>query len=75
MTDEQKILFDSIFNRYGNILLTKLQMSEVCNVPTKTLDRHRENGKGCEWRYEGGRIYYPLHRVVKFLDRFNQTNY
>ncbi len=75
MTDEQKILYESILNRFGTVLLTKYQMSEICNISTKTLDRHREKGSGCEWKYEGGRIYYPLHKVVKFLDRFNKTNY
>lgn len=73
MSEIQKILFDSIFNKYGNILLTKTQMSEVCNLSTKTLDRKRERGEGCEWRYEGGRVYYPLHKVVNYIDKFNLT--
>lgn len=74
MSEIQKILFNSIFEKYGNILLTKTQMSEVCNLSTKTLDRKREKGEGCEWRFEGGRIYYPLQKVVVYLDKFNLTH-
>lgn len=75
MTEEQQIVFNSIFGKYGNMLLTKTQMSDICNVSTKTLDRDRDRGKGCEWKHSGGRIYYPLHKVVKFLDTYNKTNY
>jgi len=57
------------------MVLTKEQMAKISNVSIRTLDRHRESGYGCEYRYEGGRVYYPLHKVVVYLDRYNKTVY
>jgi hypothetical protein len=75
VTAEQKILFESIFYKYNTMLLTKDQMAELSNITIRTLDRHREKGKGCEYRYEGGRVYYPIHKVVVYLDKYNKTVY
>lgn len=73
MTDEQKFIFENIFKVYNTMLLTKDQMAELSNISVRTLDRHREKGKGCEYRCEGGRVYYPLHKVVVYLDKYNKT--
>lgn len=73
MTVEQKLMFETLFNEFKTILLTKDQMAQLSNITVRTLDRHRERGKGCEYRYEGGRVYYPLHKVVVYLDKYNKT--
>ena len=73
MTDEQKFMFDKIFERFDTMYLTKDQMAKLTNITVRTLDRHRERGKGCEYKYEGGRIYYPLHKVVVYLDKYTKT--
>ena len=75
MTVEQKLMFETLFNEFKTMLLTKDQMAQLSNITVRTLDRHREKGKGCEYRYEGGRVYYPLHKVVVYLDRYNKTLY
>lgn len=75
MTVEQKLMFETLFNEFKTMLLTKEQMAKLTNITVRTLDRHRDKGKGCEYRYEGGRVYYPLHKVVVYLDRYNKTIY
>jgi len=75
MTVEQKLMFETLFNEFKTMLLTKDQMAKLTNITVRTLDRHRDKGKGCEYRYEGGRVYYPLHKVVVYLDRYNKTIY
>ena len=75
MTDEQKFMFQTLFEKFETVLLTKDQMANLSNISVRTLDRHRERGYGCEWRVEGGRVYYPLHKVVVYLDKYNKTMY
>jgi len=75
MTVEQKLMFETLFNEFKTMLLTKDQMAQLSNITVRTLDRHRDKGKGCEYRYEGGRVYYPLHKVVVYLDKYNKTIY
>lgn len=75
MTESQKIVFQTLFNQFGAMLLTKEQMSKITNISIRTLDRHRDSGKGCEYRYEGGRIYYPLDKVVIYLSKCIKTIY
>lgn len=75
MTEMQKIMYETLFKEFGAMVLTKEQMAKISNVYIRTLDRHRESGYGCEYRYEGGRVYYPLHKVVVYLDRYNKTAY
>ena len=74
MNANQKIIFQSLFDKFGTMLLNKQQMAQVVNVSERTLDRHREKGFGCEYKIEGGRIYYPLDRVVMFLTKVNLTH-
>lgn len=75
MTVEQNLIFKTLFDEFKTMLLTKDQMAKLTNITVRTLDRHREKGKGCEYKYEGGRVYYPLHKVVVYLDRYNKTIY
>lgn len=75
MTVEQQFIFDKIFERFDTMNLTKDQMAKLSNITVRTLDRHREKGEGCEYKYVGGRIYYPLHKVVVYLDKYTKTNH
>jgi len=75
MTESQKLVFETLFNQFGTMLLTKEQMAKVTNISIRTLDRHREKGNGCEYRYEGGRIYYPLDKVSIYLSKCIKTIY
>jgi hypothetical protein len=75
MTESQKLVFETLFKQFGTMLLTKEQMAKVTNISIRTLDRHREKGKGCEYRYEGGRIYYPLDKVAIYLSKCVKTIY
>jgi len=75
MTIEQKIMYETLFKEFGAMVLTKEQMAQITNISVRTLDRHRQKGGGCEYRFEGGRVYYPLHKVVVYLDRYNKTMY
>ncbi len=74
MNDNQKMIFQSLFDKFETMLLNKQQMAKVSNVSQRTLDRHRERGFGCEYKVEGGRVYYPLDRVVFFLSKVNLTH-
>ena len=73
MTDTERIVFDTLFKEYEAMVLTKEQMAKVCNISIRTLDRHRECSKGCEYRFVGGRVYYPLDKVVSYLSKHIQT--
>lgn len=74
MNENQKLIFQSLFDKFETMLLNKQQMAKVSNVSERTLDRHRERGFGCEYKVEGGRVYYPLDRVVLFLSKVNLTH-
>ena len=73
MNENQKLIFQSIFEKFGTMLLNKQQMAKIVNVSERTLDRYREKGLGCEYKVEGGRVYYPLDRVVSFVSKVNLT--
>lgn len=73
MTDNQKIVFQMLFEKYKTMLLNKQQMCEVCNLSERTLDRHRMKGFGCEYKIEGGRVYFPLDKVVLYLSKVYKT--
>lgn len=75
MTVEQTMIFQTLFGEFKTMLLTKDQMAKLTNITVRTLDRHRESGGGCEYRYTGGRVYYPLHKVVEYLDKYNKTKH
>jgi hypothetical protein len=74
MTDNQKVIFQMLFEKFGTMLLTKEQMCKVCNISERTLDRHRSDGFGCEYKVSGGRVHYPLDKVVEHLSKVNKTH-
>ena len=73
MDDIFKMYIEMISKRYNTFRLNKSQMCEVFNQSTSTLDRLRENGLGCEFSKEGGKIFYPIDKVVKHLLKTMKT--
>ena len=73
MDNTEKIYFEMIFEKYNTLRLNKFQMSEVSNQSESTLDRLRNNGLGCEFSKEGGKILYPIDKVVNHLLKTMKT--
>jgi hypothetical protein len=73
MDDIFKMYFETMFKQYKTLRLNKSQMSEVCNLSTSTLDRHREKGLGCEYSMDKGKVFYPIDKVVSYLSKTNKT--
>ena len=65
----QTKMFDTLYEKYGTMSLSKKQASEAMNVSTATLDLDRKAGRGCAYKQETAvsNVYYPLTAVVEYL--------
>lgn len=74
MENNKEILFNHLLNKYGTFLLNKKQMSEVTNQSESTLNRLKREGCGCEYKIDGGNVYYPIQCVVEYLSNVSKVN-
>ncbi|MGP2656524.1 hypothetical protein ACOJTA_05705 [Malaciobacter sp. WC5094] len=49
-------------------------MSEVTNQSESTLNRLKREGCGCEYKIDGGNVYYPIQCVVEYLSNVSKVN-
>lgn len=67
MNSEEKIIFDTLYQKYKKIALSKKEMSRETGQSISTLDRLRKNGLGCSYIKQGkGDIFYPLSELAKY---------
>lgn len=61
-----------LFEKYGTVLLTAEQVSEVIGRSIHSLTADRRNGTGIAYKRTGNAdnspVRYPLHEVSKFLN-------
>ena len=68
MNDLQTQLFNTLYSKYGTMLLSKKQTAEVLGVSEVTLNREKANGTGIEYQQTGlGAVRYPLHALVEAI--------
>lgn len=74
MSSDEKILFETLYNKYKKVALSKKEMSLETGVSISTLDRLRKNGLGCSYIKKGqGDIFYPLTELAKYYTQVIQT--
>lgn len=74
MSNEQKVLFETLYAKYRKIALSKKEMSMETGQSISTLDRLRKNGDGCSYiKKGGGDIFYPLTELAKYYTQVIQT--
>jgi hypothetical protein len=67
MNSEEKILFDTLYNKYKKVAISKKEMSTETGQSISTLDRLRKNGLGCSYiKQANGDIFYPLVELAKY---------
>lgn len=61
-----------LFEKYGTVLLTAEQVSEIIGRSVHSLTADRRNGTGIGFKRTGNSdnspVRYPLHEVSKFLN-------
>lgn len=61
-----------LFNKYGTVLLSIKQVSEITGRSIHSLESDRRAGEGIEFKRVGGKynspVKYPLHAVSEFLN-------
>ena len=68
MTDLETSVFNTLYEKYGTMLLSIKQTAETLGTSKATLDRDRYAGKGLEYQQTGASsVKYPLHVVVKSI--------
>ena len=69
MTDLEKELFNTLFAKYGSMLVTKKEASEIIGRSRASMDADRYVGKGINYYQEGdnGNVKYSLHDLVNYL--------
>lgn len=74
MSNEQKVLFETLYAKYKKVALSKKEMSLETGVSISTLDRLRKSGLGCSYiKKGGGDIFYPLTELAKYYTQVVQT--
>ena len=74
MNTVNEMIFNNILNKYNTFLLNKKQMSEITNQSESTLNRLKREGCGCEFKIDGGNVFYPIQCVVEYLTNVTKVN-
>jgi hypothetical protein len=70
MSEEEKVIFQTLYSKYNKLGLSKVEMSLECGCSTSTLDRLRNQSLGCSYKKESnGDICYPLTEIAKYYSR------
>jgi len=68
MLNEEKMIFELLYNKYKTLLLDKKACSREVNRSISSLDRDRKNAIGMQYIQENsGNVYYPITEIVKFI--------
>jgi len=71
MCEEQKAIEDRIEKRYGTLVLSRQQVSEIINKSTATIDRWRQLGINLEYSKVGNSrnstIEYSISEIAKYV--------
>lgn len=64
----QKLMFDTLYNKYKKLLLSKKECAYEINRSCSSLDRDRKQAIGLQYIKENnGNVYYPLTEIVNFI--------
>lgn len=67
MSQEEKIVFDTLYAKHKKVAISKKEMSRETGVSISTLDRLRKNGLGCGYiKQDKGDVFYPLIELAKY---------
>ena len=67
MSDEEKIVFDTLYTKYKKVAISKKEMSRETGLSVSSLDRLRRSGLGCAYLKQGqGDVFYPLMELAKY---------
>ena len=68
MLNEEKMIFEVLYNKYKTLLLCKKECSREVNRSISSLDRDRKNAIGMQYIQENnGNVYYPITEIAKFI--------
>jgi len=68
MTNDEKVVFEVLYNRYKKLLLSKKECASLINRSCSSLDRDRKQAIGLQYiKEKNGNVYYPLTEIVKFV--------
>jgi len=67
MSNEEKVLFDTLYAKHKKVALSKKEMSRETGVSISSLDRLRRSGLGCAYLKQGqGDVFYTLIELAKY---------
>ncbi len=69
MNELQSKTFDSLYEKYGTMLLSKKQTAEILGTSEAVLNRDKANGIGLEYQQTGsaGTVKYSLGVIVEAI--------
>ena len=74
MSEEEKVIFQTLYSKYNKLGLSKVEMSLECGCSTSTLDRLRSQSLGCSYKKEkNGDLIYTLIEIAKYYSRVTLT--
>jgi hypothetical protein len=74
MSTDEKIVFETLYAKYGKIAISKKEMSLETGQSISTLDRLRKSGLGCSYiKKAQGDIAYPLLELAKYYTQTIKT--
>lgn len=67
MSNDEKMVYETLYTKHQKIALSKKEMSLETGVSISTLDRLRKNGLGCGYiKHNQGDVFYPLLELAKY---------
>lgn len=68
MDIEIKVLFETMYNKYRRMLISKKECAGELGLSCSTLDRQRREGMGVQYiKEKNGNVMYPLIEVAKYI--------
>ena len=68
MENQEKMIFEVLYNKYRKLLLSKKECSQEINRSCSSLDRDRKSAIGMQYlKEQNGNIYYPLTEIVRYI--------
>ena len=68
ITNEEKLIAEMLYKRFGCILLSKSECSRAIGRSISSLDRDRKSGCGIPYIQENNsNVYYSITDIAKFI--------
>ncbi len=68
MTIDEKLIFDTLYNKYKKLLLSKKECALEINRSCSSLDRDRKSAVGLQYiKEQNGNVYYSLIEIAKYI--------